>query len=186
MGKGQIKLIVGLRDPFDLAFSLWSFLAQIGAEGKRVELRMGRALAAIQECNQTLAADPTLLLQLSSAQLTAYRLCLDDRKRARQHFWIYGGLYGLHMLGWLQLHFSAKQFLFVKMTSYDPWLRRTHIAHNHDSGIPTVRRGPPCADRRPFPCTTTSPTAPRKPTQGRAPTDSPTHRPTALLPTATW
>ena len=128
MGKGQVKLIVGLRDPFDLAFSRWCFLPQNGAEGKRVELRMGRALAAIQECNQTLAADPTLLLQLSSNQLTAYRLCLDDRKRARQHFWVYGGLYALHLLGCLQLGFRSRQFLFVKMTSCAlPW-RRTLIA----------------------------------------------------------
>jgi hypothetical protein len=116
-GQGKLKFIVGLRDPFDLAFSLWSFLSSIGQEGRRVEARLGRALAAVQACNLTLADDPSLLLHLSAAELTNYRLCLDDRPRARQHFYLYGGLYGLHLLGWFHLGFTGRQFLFVRMTS---------------------------------------------------------------------
>jgi hypothetical protein len=116
-GQHALRLIVGLRDPFDLAFSLWSFLSAIGQEGKRVEVRMGRALAAIQACNDSLAEDPTRLLQLTASELEAYRLCLDDRPRSRQHFYLYGGLYGLHLLGWLHLGYRGSQFLFVRMKS---------------------------------------------------------------------
>lgn len=116
-GRRQLKLIVGLRDPFDLAFSLWSFLSSIGQEGRRVEQRMGKALAAIQACNDSLAESPLRLLDLSADELQAYRTCLDDRPRSRQHFYLYGGLYGLHLLGWLNLGYSGDQFLFVRMTS---------------------------------------------------------------------
>ncbi|KAL1529577.1 hypothetical protein AB1Y20_000521 [Prymnesium parvum] len=116
-GQAKLKFIVGLRDSFDLAFSLWSFLSSIGQEGKRVEQRLGKALLAIRECNETLAANPSLLLDLSAAELSRYRLCLDDRPRAHKHFYLYGGLYGLHLLGWLHVGFRAPQFLFVRMTS---------------------------------------------------------------------
>lgn len=116
-GQLSLKLIVGLRDPFDLGFSLWSFLSSIGQEGKRVEMRMGRALAAIQACNDSLAEEPMRLLKLSPAELEAYRLCLDDRPRSRQHFYLYGGLYALHLLGWLHMGFKGSQFLFVRMQS---------------------------------------------------------------------
>lgn len=116
-GRRRLQLIVGLRDPFDLAFSLWSFLASIGQEGRRVESRMARALAAIQACNESLAEAPLRLLDLPPHELQAYRNCLDDRPRSRQHFYLYGGLYGLHLLGWLHLGYSGEQFLFVRMTS---------------------------------------------------------------------
>jgi hypothetical protein len=116
-GKHALKLIIGWRDPFDLGFSLWSFLSSIGQEGKRVELRMGKALAAIQACNDSLAEDPMRLLTLPAHELAAYRACLDDRPRARQHFYIYGGLYGLHLLGWLHLGYRGEQFLMVRMRS---------------------------------------------------------------------
>ena len=116
-GRRALRLIVGLRDPFDLAFSLWSFLSSIGQEGKRVEHRMGRALAAVQACNDSLADDPMRLLTLPPAELESYRLCLDDRPRSRQHFYLYGGLYALHLLGWLHMGYSGEQFLLVRMTS---------------------------------------------------------------------
>ena len=92
---------MGLRDPFDLAFSLWSFLSSIGQEGKRVEVRMGRSLDALLGCNATLGLQPSLLAVLPPAELDAYRVCLDARKTSRQHFYVYGGLYALHLLGWL-------------------------------------------------------------------------------------
>ena len=57
------------------------------------------------------------LLQLSAHELEAYRLCLDDRPRSRQHFYLYGGLYGLHLLGWLHLGYKGSQFLMVRMKS---------------------------------------------------------------------
>jgi len=47
----------------------------------------------------------------------AYRLCLDARPTSRQHFWVFGGLYGLHLLGWLRHGFAPSQFLFVRMAS---------------------------------------------------------------------
>ena len=59
---------------------------------------MGKALAAVQACNDTLADNPLLLMHLSAVELAAYRACLDDRPRSRQHFYLYGGLYGLHLL----------------------------------------------------------------------------------------
>ena len=116
-GRLQLKLIIGLRDPFDLAFSLWAFLATIGQEGRRVEQRMGRALAAVQACNDSLADNPMQLLQLSPSALAEYRACLDDRPRSKQHFYLYGGLYALHLLGWLHQGFEGRQFLFVRMAS---------------------------------------------------------------------
>ncbi len=116
-GQRRLRFVVGLRDPLDLAFSLWSFLSSIGQEGRRVELRFSRALAALQACNDTLAERPILLLDLPPAELLAYRTCLDDRPRSKQHFYLYGGLYGLHLLGWLHLGFRGPQFLFVKMAS---------------------------------------------------------------------
>ena len=61
-------------------------------------------------------AAPTQLIT-SAGELQAYRTCLDDRPRAKQHFWLYGGLYGLHLLGWLHLGYSGEQFLLVKMGS---------------------------------------------------------------------
>ena len=116
-GLRRLKLIVGLRDPFDLAFSLWSFLSAIGQEGKRVDVRMSRALAAIEACNDTLYTSPMTLLNLPPKEVEAYRLCLDDRPRSKQHFYLYGGLYALHLLGWLHLGYGGEQFLFVKMKS---------------------------------------------------------------------
>ena len=116
-GRAEIRLVVGHRNPYDLAFSLWAFLATIGQEGRRVEHRIGRALEAVQACNSTLADDPMLLLHLSKEALAQYRSCLDDRKRSRHHFYLYGGLYALHMLGWLHLGFKGSQFLLVQMSS---------------------------------------------------------------------
>ena len=116
-GRRKLRLIIGLRDPFDLSFSLWSFLSAIGQEGKRVELRMARALAAIDACNDTLYMSPVRLLGLTAHELEVYRSCLDDRPRSKQHFYVYGGLYGLHLLGWLHLGYAGEQFLFVRMTS---------------------------------------------------------------------
>lgn len=116
-GQQQLQFIVGLRDPFDLAFSLWGFLSTIGQEGRRVEQRMSRALAAIQACNDTLADEPMRLLTLPPPELAAYRACLDDRPRSKQHFYLYGGLYALHLLGWLHLGYKGERFLFVRMTS---------------------------------------------------------------------
>ena len=74
-GRNHLKLIVGLRDPFDLAFSLWSFLSAIGQEGKRVELRISRALAAIEACNDTLYQMPTRLMSLSADSSRSVRAC---------------------------------------------------------------------------------------------------------------
>ena len=116
-GRHELKLIVGLRDPIDLAFSLWAFLATIGQEGRRVEQRMARALAALQACNDSLADDPMQLLNLPPSELARYRACLDDRPRSKQHFYMYGGLYALHLLGWLHLGYEGRQFLFVRMRS---------------------------------------------------------------------
>ena len=116
-GRLRLKLIIGLRDPFDLAFSLWAFLATIGQEGRRVEQRLGRALAAIQACNDSLAENPMALLALPADELATYRACLDDRPRSKQHFYLYGGLYALHLLGWFHMGYTGAQFLFVKMTS---------------------------------------------------------------------
>ena len=56
--RAQLKFVVGWRDPLDLAFSLWSFLASLGQEGKRVEQRMSRALEVLSSCNAALAAEP--------------------------------------------------------------------------------------------------------------------------------
>jgi len=78
---------------------------------------MGRALAAIERCSRPLFSDPLLLLRASPPELEAYRLCLDARPTSRQHFWVFGGLYGLHLLGWLRRGFSPSQFLFVRMAS---------------------------------------------------------------------
>ena len=58
-----------------------------------------------------------LLLDLPPAELAQYRACLDDRPRSKQHFYIYGGLYGLHLLGWLHLGYTGDQCLFVRMAS---------------------------------------------------------------------
>ena len=88
-GRRKLRLIIGLRDPFDLSFSLWSFLSAIGQEGKRVELRMARALAAIDACNDTLYMSPVRLLGLTAHELEVYRSCLDDRPRSKQHFYVY-------------------------------------------------------------------------------------------------
>ena len=86
-GRHHLKLIVGLRDPFDLAFSLWSFLSAIGQEGKRVELRISRALAAIEACNDTLYQMPTRLMSLSAEELQAYRsaACSSALLQLSQH-----------------------------------------------------------------------------------------------------
>ena len=86
-GRHHLKLIVGLRDPFDLAFSLWSFLSAIGQEGKRVELRISRALAAIEACNDTLYQMPTRLMSLSAEELQAYRsaACSSTLLQLSQH-----------------------------------------------------------------------------------------------------
>ena len=116
-GRARLRLIVGLRDPFDLAFSLWSFLSSIGQEGKRVETRMGRSLEALLGCNATLFEQPGLLPTLPPKAFEAYRACLDERKTSRQHFYVYGGLYALHLLGWLRLGYGGEQFLFVRMAS---------------------------------------------------------------------
>lgn len=113
----QLKFVVGWRDPLDLAFSLWSFLATLGQEGKRVEHRMSRALEMLTNCDGMLAAEPLRLLTASPEQLQSYRLCLDERPRSRHHFYIYGGLYALHLLSWLNFGFKGNQFLFVRMKS---------------------------------------------------------------------
>ena len=78
---------------------------------------VARALAAVQQCDDALAEDPLKLLALSADGLASYRKCLDDRPRSRQHFYLYGGLYGLHLLGWLHMGFKGEQFLFVRMKS---------------------------------------------------------------------
>ena len=49
---------------------------------------MSRALAAIEACNDTLFHEPTRLMGLSADELQAYRTCLDDRPRSRQHFYL--------------------------------------------------------------------------------------------------
>lgn len=100
-GKRRLRFIIGLRDPFDLAFSLWAFLSSIGKESQRVEVRMQRALDAIVACNETLADNPMLLLSLPPAEHAAYRGCLEEPKTAGKHFYLFGGLYGLHLLSWL-------------------------------------------------------------------------------------
>ena len=87
------------------------------ADESRWAIRVRVGGRAEGEAALSLVADPLLLMGLSTAELTAYRLCLDERKRARQHFYMYGGLYGLHLLGWLHQGFSGEQFLFVRMTS---------------------------------------------------------------------
>ena len=116
-GRPSLRFVVGLRGAYDLGFSLWSFLASIGQEGKRVEVRFGRALAALTECNASLAAAPHALLGLPPAEVAAYRGCLDERPRAKQHFYLYGGLYALHLLGWFAQGFAPSQFLLVRMSS---------------------------------------------------------------------
>ena len=78
---------------------------------------MARALAALQACNDSLADDPMQLLNLPPSELARYRACLDDRPRSKQHFYMYGGLYALHLLGWLHLGYEGRQFLFVRMRS---------------------------------------------------------------------
>jgi len=100
-GKRRLRFIIGLRDPFDLAFSLWAFLSSIGKESQRVEVRMQRALDAIVACNETLADNPMLLLSLPPAEHAAYRGCLEEPQTAGKHFYLFGGLYGLHLLSWL-------------------------------------------------------------------------------------
>ena len=125
-GARAMRLVVGLRDPLDLAFSLWSFLSAIGQEGRRVEARLTRALAMITECDAGLAANPSRLLSMPTAEVGAYRRCLDDRKRARHHFYVYGGLYGLHLLGWLAQGFVGEQFLFVRMRSLPRDAQQAH------------------------------------------------------------
>ena len=116
-GRPSLRFVVGLRGAYELGFSLWSFLASIGQEGKRVEVRFGRALAALTECNASLAAAPHALLGLPPAEVAAYRGCLDERPRAKQHFYLYGGLYALHLLGWFAQGFAPSQFLLVRMSS---------------------------------------------------------------------
>ena len=78
---------------------------------------MGRSLDALLGCNATLGLQPSLLAVLPPAELDAYRVCLDARKTSRQHFYVYGGLYALHLLGWLRQGYGGDQFLFVRMTS---------------------------------------------------------------------
>lgn len=84
---------------------------------RSVEKKFASALAVMVECNTTLAEDPLQLLQLTPQQLTDYRLCLDHRSRSSKHYLLYGGLYALHLLSWLQMGFAPEQFLFVRMTS---------------------------------------------------------------------
>ena len=49
---------------------------------------MERALAAVQACNDSLAEAPMQLLNLPAEELSAYRACLDDRPRSKQHFYL--------------------------------------------------------------------------------------------------
>ena len=110
----SLRFVVGLRGAYDLGFSLWSFLASIGQEGKRV----GCASAARSPRSPSAtpaAAAP--LLRPPPAEVAAYRGCLDERPRAKQHFYLQGGLYALHLLGWIAQGFAPSQFLLVRMSS---------------------------------------------------------------------
>ena len=46
-GRRALRFIVGLRPPYELAFSLWSFLSQIGREGRTLPAAMGEVRAEV-------------------------------------------------------------------------------------------------------------------------------------------
>ena len=114
-GHAALRFVVGLRDPFELMFSLWSFLYTLGRMPGRVEPTVGRALAHVRGCNATLFAAPARVLRTPEAELAEYHYCVREGKAAERanSFLVHDSLYALNFLAWLP-HFRGDQFLFVR------------------------------------------------------------------------
>ena len=107
-GHAALRFVVGLRDPFELMFSLWSFLYTLGRMPGRVEPTVGRALAHVRGCNATLFAAPARVLRTPEAELAEYHHCVREGKAAERSnsFLVHDSLYALNFLAWLP-HFRG-------------------------------------------------------------------------------
>jgi hypothetical protein len=122
----QVRFVVGLRDPLDLYFSLWSFMMSIGKEKSHLRVMCDNALTSVRKCHRTgtRVDPPTLYARRSLSQQTRdYWRCL------RNVPYLTGGLYALPLL-MLTAHFDGRQVLFVPMetlprSAHDPCLTWT-------------------------------------------------------------
>ena len=122
-GPSSVRFVVGLRDPVDLYFSLWSFLTSIGRgtpHGFATILSPAYTLHPVRRCNATLFDDISGVLSMETEARRAYARCIN-----RVPF-VTGSTYAVQLLTFLD-SFRGEQLLFVPM----PLLPRTEAQAQH-------------------------------------------------------
>ena len=110
-GRDAVRFVVGLRNPVDLYFSLWSFLTSIGRgtpHGFRTLVSPSYTLQPLRRCNATLLDDVSGVLGMADATRRAYARCIN-----RVPF-VTGSTYAVQLLTFLD-RFRGDQLLFVPM-----------------------------------------------------------------------